>query len=368
MAKKRADGRKCKTFSFNGRRIYVYGSTMKEIDEKIIAKKEELKAGMDKRKNPTFSEYHERWFDNRRGSVSENSLRSQSCIFKAVARIEIPTANTTFGQMKMQDITVDDLRLVQMELKKTRTVRCTNDYMSYLKSIFKTATQERIITYNPSELIKRLKQTEESCRDNKHRALSIEEQAKLFGLEETQKSFYYNIFKLAILTGMRCGEISALKYSDIRGGFIHVCRTVTRTEMGNYIVGTDAKTKAGQRIIPITDDIKKVLDDQKEMNEALDGKVIKMDDLLFKSVRRGIMHSSRVDAELGKLCKLAGIEHFTMHGFRHTFATRAIESGMSIKTLQELLGHTDYSLTMSLYGHCLPDTKKAEMDRLKIVI
>ena len=67
------------------------------------------------------------------------------------------------------------------------------------------------------------------------------------------------------------------------------------------------------------------------------------------------------------MCKLAGLEHFTSHALRDTFATRAIESGMNPKTLQMILGHSDISMTMNLYCHVMEDTKSEEMKNIKVV-
>lgn len=72
--------------------------------------------------------------------------------------------------------------------------------------------------------------------------------------------------------------------------------------------------------------------------------------------------------EINRICKRTGIEKFTMHALRATFATRAIEQGIDVRTLQELLGHADYGLTMNLYGHVVDDTKQAAMEKLKIVL
>ena len=62
------------------------------------------------------------------------------------------------------------------------------------------------------------------------------------------------------------------------------------------------------------------------------------------------------------------IEHFTMHAFRDTFATRAIENNMNPRMLQSILGHKDYGMTMNLYCHTLPETLIEEMNKVVINI
>ena len=78
--------------------------------------------------------------------------------------------------------------------------------------------------------------------------------------------------------------------------------------------------------------------------------------------------STPVDREIKRICAVAGLKPFTMHALRATFATRCIESGMNPKTLQEILGHANFNLTMSLYGHALTDTKRSEMESVVIAI
>lgn len=63
----------------------------------------------------------------------------------------------------------------------------------------------------------------------------------------------------------------------------------------------------------------------------------------------------------------AGIERFTAHAFRDTFATRAVESGMQAKTLQEILGHADIGITMNLYAHVMEDTKRRQMAAVHVM-
>lgn len=56
--------------------------------------------------------------------------------------------------------------------------------------------------------------------------------------------------------------------------------------------------------------------------------------------------------------------HITPHTFRHSFATRCLERGMQPKTLQMILGHNDFSTTMDIYAHVLPNTKTSEMQKI----
>lgn len=370
MAKKttRADGLMQKGFRVNGKFYVVYGHNAKELFEKELEKREEIEKGFERRTNPTIAEYYERWTDARRGTIKESTMRGQIKEFSAIKNVFIQSAARTFGALRIKEIGIDDLRIVQSELLKTRRTQTVNDYLAHLGHVMNDAMKERVIDYNPCCLLNNLKRTEERARDTHHRALTQEEQAAFFGCERCKNSYYYNVFRFAISTGMRSGEIGALKQSDIRQGSIHVERTLTRTEAGNYVLGEDAKTMAGRRTIPMTEQIKAIVADQKAINAMLDGNVLSMDELIFKAPERGFLMATPMDREIKRICKACGVEPFTMHAFRATFATRCIESGMNVKTLQEILGHANFNITMSLYGHCLTDTKKKEMDGVVIAL
>ena len=74
-----------------------------------------------------------------------------------------------------------------------------------------------------------------------------------------------------LLTGMRIGEVGALYMTDIDSDFIHVRRTITRNEFGEYEVGTDTKTYSGKRDIPLTPELQKLFRDQRELNNMIFG-------------------------------------------------------------------------------------------------
>ncbi|MBP5607421.1 MAG: site-specific integrase [Lachnospiraceae bacterium] len=364
--KKRKDGYYKRTFTFKGKKHYVYARTQAELDDKVAEKKAELTAGAEKRDNPTMRDYYDLWQAAREKTVSSNTIRTQNHYFSKVEAMIIPSLGIKFGIMKIKDVKVDDVRFIQDELSRERMTRTVNDYMALLHHIYSDACKERLIEYNPCILIKRLKRTEEAARTTYHRALSVEE-TKLF-FDNAKESYYYNVYRIAIFTGMRIGEIGALLYSDIRGGFINVERTITRSVDGGHIIGKDAKTSAGKRRIPITDSINDVLEQQRQINIMLDNGIIDIQLPIFRAPRRGLLKAGQVDRDIGEICKRVGIEPFTAHAFRDTFATRAIEGGMNPKTLQEILGHADFAITMNLYAHSMDETKTREMNELVIAI
>lgn len=371
--KKRDDGLMQKNFRIKVRGVWkqfvVYGHTEAELSEKEREKREQVLKGVEKVENPTVSEYYDKWMQSRRETVSEATLRIQDKFFSVMSKVQMKDlSGVRFGDLKIKDVTIDNLRELQSTLKETRKTQTVNDYMAFIKHVFSDAFNERVIEYNPCGLLKNLKRTEEKARDTHHRALTIEETKAFFECDRCRTSFYYNVFRFALCTGMRAGEIGALKYSDIRKDLIHIERTITRTESGAYIIGDDAKTAAGRRTIPVNDNIRTIINEQKELNRMLDNGTVSVDSLLFRAVERGLLMATPIDRELKRICTAAGIEPFTMHAFRDTFATRAIESGMNPKTLQEILGHSNFNITMSLYGHALTDTKKQEMNKIVIAI
>lgn len=361
MAKKRSDGRLQRQFRIDGKRYYVYGKNRKELDRNEYELRQRIAAGEVRRSDPTLNQYFEIWTENRRGSVKESTLHKQDCQYRVCAAVVVLDTNKKLGELKLSKITVDDIRTVQRELIKERRTQTVNDAIAVLSHIFRTAVDERRLQYNPCTLVKPLKRTEERARDTHHRALTKEETAAFMAAAEG--SFYYDVFRMALNTGMRAGEIGALYNTDIRNGKIYVERTITRKEAGFYEIGEDAKTEKGRRTIPVNDRIREIINHQKRINRMLDG-TEPIRDLIFKAPERGLLMSTPINREIKAICKTAGIEYFTMHAFRATFATRAIEQGINPRTVQELLGHADFSITMNLYGHVLDETKTAAMKQL----
>lgn len=371
--KKRADGRYTKCVTYDGKKYYVYARDRQELERKAVEKLQMLAQRTEQRENPTIEHfYNEIWVKARQGIVTPATLRSQQCHYNTMSKIVID--GKKFKDYRLSEVKADNIRTIQrVLLDKKNSEQTVNDKINFLSHIFADAVKEQYITHNPCAPVRALKRTEKQARDTIHRALTIEETHKFF--EAAQNSYYYNIYRFAINTGMRIGEIGGLKNSDIYDGKIHVERTITRLEDGSYTLGDNPKTWHGKRVIPLNNAIKEILESQRKINAMLDGNIVEMEDrdnplkgLIFKAPERGLLMSTPVDRDLKRICKRTGLEHFTAHAFRATFATRCIEQLVPVKTLQELLGHADYGMTMNLYGHAVDDSKEKAMSDIDIAL
>ncbi|WP_049945191.1 tyrosine-type recombinase/integrase [Butyrivibrio sp. AC2005] len=366
--KKRSDGLYYQDFIYNGKRYYVYGHTKAELEEKARLKKNQLVEGKTRHDNPSLDEFHEMWTESRRGTVKEATLRCQHFQYESCSNVVIQSLNKRLGDIKLKEISPEDIRTVQRALIEDNgnSEQTVNDKIAVLNHVFNDALKERWIDYNPCIAVKNLQRSVPPARDTFHRALSREETERFF--KEAENSAYYDIFRLAVNTGMRVGEIGALFESDISDGMIHVRRTLTKSEVGNMVIGDTTKTMKGTRDIPLNDAIIGILEHQRQINRMLYGnKVISFNDTIFKAPEGGLIVVAPTNREIKRICKRAHIEPFTMHAFRATFATRCIESGVEPKTLQELLGHTSIKMSLDLYAHVMDSTKKNAMRQLKII-
>lgn len=172
---------------------------------------------------------------------------------------------------------------------------------------------------------------------------------------------------LGLYTGLRLGELCALKWSDViwSNQYIHINKTMQR--IANYdthskyktkIIIDSPKSKNSQRNIPIPEFcFQKLLAVKPEQNDSyiLTNTNKYMEPRVFEYHFDNFM----------KKCKLEDV-HF--HTLRHTFTTRCIESGFEIKALSEILGHSSVSFTLDRYGHCSMDIKTTYMNKLLPIV
>lgn len=361
--RKRNDGTLEKRFTLNGKRYSVYGKTSKEIQakEQEIRKNAEIGLCIEKGRI-TLDKYFSEWLVEKRKSTKGNSLKTYTSYYTKHISGEI-------GNKRVQKIEKRDIVALQNILASKLSVTTTNHVIKVLGIIMNDAVKDDIIMKNPVSSVKALTNSVKPATETYHRALTEEEQ-KMF-MNAMEDNYYYEMAAFLLSTGARFGEAAALTWADVDYGMnvIHINKTATFKEDNTYTTGS-TKTTAGKRDIPITGNVVRILKRQR----AKMGNVIPMQNwLVFPAVRGDMVKNgvlNRAIVETLKTLEKNGqhIDHFTVHAFRDTFATRYIEQGGTPQTLKTILGHSSLSMTMDLYAHVLPNTKQKEMESISISI
>lgn len=368
--KKTSDGYFRESFTYNNKRYFVYGRTKEELTYKVANKRQELEQANTERHNPCLNTYYDYFTEVRRNERKGATLRAQQSQYKMIAGVEI-AKGVTFGSLRMRDITRKDIETARMMLLKDgKSAENINIAFSHLNTVFNAAVLDDTIDKNPCKALKKLNRTSQTVKDGKHRALSIEETIKFFTAAKDRNSYYLPAFEMMINSGLRVGELAALTSNDIdyKKGFIYICKTITRDEAGGYIVGDTAKTEAGVRYIPLNDELKRIIAEQETINKMFFGLSF-INTPIFKSSEGGLLREYTINREIKRICKAAGVNDFTCHCFRNTYATRFIEERpQDYKILSELLGHKNTKITLDLYVHTMVENKVAAVKDFKVKI
>ena len=327
----------------------------------------------------TINDAYIQWAENKKG-IKPNTFVNYKYSYEHYVK-------PSFGRMRLSDLRKSDIKKFYNKLADTYFLKANSidNVHTVLHQVLQIAADDGIIPSNPSDRALFELRRSHNYDGEKKIALSVEEE-KLFLIfvkDSVQYSRWYPIFDVLFHTGMRIGEATALTWNDIDfdNNEIHINKTLVYYSNGGkctYSINTP-KTESGTRTVPMIGDVKFVLlNELQRLNKeelrcrtVVDGItdfvfINRFGDVLnFNAVNKAIKRIVRdcndqilattVDPEN---CLL--LPNFSCHNLRHTFATRLYESQkISLKAIQEILGHADISTTLDIYTK-LTDKKRKE--------
>lgn len=364
------------------KRHSVYAPTLEELREKEQAVLKDKSDGIrtDAQK-VTLNDVYDLWVQLKKG-LKDNTFQNYKYMYEQFVRDD-------FGQRKITTLKRSDIRrfynyLIDERCLKVATV---DNIHTVLHQVLDVAVEDCYLRNNVSNnALKELKQARNLFTE-KRKALTIQEQEIFLDFIKANNMYqhWYPIFALMVGTGLRAGEATGLCWNDVNfdNNTISVNHTLiyyNHAKGGCYFGINTPKTRAGERTVPMIESVREAILQEKEYQREAGikctAKVDGFTDFIFVNRFGNTQHQGTLNKALRRIirdCNQAILDKaedkdnvillpkFSCHTLRHTFTTRLCESGINIKVIQSVLGHSDVSTTLDIYADVTRDLQKAEM-------
>ena len=354
----RKDGRWVASITLEHRkRKYFYGDTRREVQEKLkVALHEQQQGMLATGSQQSLKVYLENWLEQvYRPTVRPNTYKQ----FRSIVHHHLIPA---FGHIAVQKLKAERIQAYYAQkLKEGLSPRSIAVIHAVLHSALENAVKWGLVSRNVSKLV-----TRPRFERYESQTLTGEQAMKL--LEVAKGSRIEALLLVALTTGMRKGELLALRWGDLdlEKGVLYVQRTVSRIPGRGYME-SEPKTKSSRRriMLPVV------------AIEALKGHCVNQEKVRMKAGEkwneRGIVFTNKYGGflrpdtvldTLHQLLKDAGLPPMRFHDLRHSAATILFVAGVNPKVIQELLGHAKISMTLEVYSHVLPSMQQEAASKM----
>lgn len=368
-----------------GTRNTVYATTLVELREKEQRIQRDIQDGISSTSaNMTLNQLFNLYM-----STKSNIRETTRVLYLTYWSANIKPS--ILSDMKISQIKQLHVKKWIIELKdkgaKTSSIKA---YKTLLTSVFQFAVYNDYIRRNPCRNC-----DQDKAEPSTKTALTKRQQEKLVDFLENDDLYkvYYPLILFILNTGLRAGEVCGLTKDDIdmKKGVVHVRKQLGYRNIGDgyQYYWQPLKTAAGHRDIPLTPAAKKALIMEKELDFALgrrakEQEVAGRSGIVFINNRGMALNSYSIDGTIKRIISVYNqrerkeaetenrepelLPHISVHILRHTFCTRSVESGINIKTVQYLMGHSEIATTLNIYTHVNAEQVKSEMKKLENIM
>lgn len=354
----RSDGRWAASISLDGRkRKTFYGKTRKDVQEQLkVALHEQKQGTLVTSSQQTVKQYLEQWLED----VHKPTIRIGS--YKLYRGYLDNHILPTIGHIQLQKLTAQQVQaLYTRKTNEGLSPKTVQNIHGLLHKALDNAVRWGLVARNVCSAV-----TTPRSRQHEIHPLTTEQAQQLLAKARGHK--LETLLTLALVTGMRRGELLALRWQDIHFDVmsLSVGRTVNRITGYGY-VENDPKTSRSRRVVMLPAFVIKMLKQhrlqQTERRLKADERW-KEQDLVFPNTYGGYLHPEYLLVRFHRLLEDAGLPDMRFHDLRHSAATILLGMGIHPKVVQELLGHSQISMTMDIYSHVLPSMQKEAMGKL----
>lgn len=345
---------------------YVYAYSYKDVREKLnLAKKNQfdVKAENESAFNPLYDYWLDLWLDNKKSFVKKSTyIRYKNIIINHI--------KPTLGKRKINEIDTSCIQkfIIEKSINGKKdgsgglSSKSLYDILLVIKEtlVFVEGYRQNTNQIDYSKII--IKKTTHEMR-----VLSQSEEKSLNSVLLNQTDRYKLGILICLYTGIRIGELCALRWKNISlsDQTIKIDTTLQRLQIDEedcsnktMLYFSEPKTFSSVRTIPFPLFLLPIIKKFQDIPESY----------ILSGSERVIVEPRTMQNRFKKYLELGGINDANFHSLRHTFATRCIESEFDLKSLSEILGHSSVKTTLDKYVHSTMKQKKSNMEKIKMAI